>query len=318
MINYIRYYLNIAFTRIKRRYIIKYNKFTSSHFFDKEHPYANNIIHLVDDSNKFLCKQVISGRPFMVARFGSNELYNLEVFDLKIEIKYKNALDMLCHNAGFFPNDLKYGFQFSEIMKAACAEVDMMAIWNMFMEEYYIKKCMKKEVYLTQLRFLEPWYSNYPWTQALKGKKVLVIHPFAKTISEQYKKRKVLFENVDILPEFELFVLKAVQTIGGQKDERFETWFSALDYMYKETIKMEFDIALLGCGAYGFPLAARLKKEGKQVVHMGGVLQILFGIKGARWDTDPVVSKLYNEYWVRPSEEERPSSANSIERGCYW
>ena len=46
-------------------------------------------------------------------------------------------------------------------------------------------------------------------------------------------------------------------------------------------MKFDFDVALIGCGAYGFPLAAKLKTAGKQAIHLGGVLQALFGIKGA-------------------------------------
>ena len=40
-----------------------------------------------------------------------------------------------------------------------------------------------------------------------------------------------------------------------------------------------FDIALIGCGAYGFPLAAFVKGIGKKAVHIGGPLQLFFGIK---------------------------------------
>ena len=63
------------------------------------------------------------------------------------------------------------------------------------------------------------------------------------------------------MPEFELKTLKAVQTIAGEKDERFSTWFEALEYMFEETMKIDFDIAIIGCGAYGMPLAAKLKKK---------------------------------------------------------
>lgn len=43
-----------------------------------------------------------------------------------------------------------------------------------------------------------------------------------------------------------------------------------------EALKFDFDVAIIGCEAYGFPLAARLKRAGKIVVHMGGATQILF------------------------------------------
>ena len=95
--------------------------------------------------------------------------------------------------------------------------------------------------------------------------------------------------------------------------------------MKKEIDKVDYDVCLLGCGAYGFPLAAHCKRKGKQAIHLGGILQLLFGIKGKRWETDPgyindfpYASTYYNEYWVRASAMETPQKANDVENGCYW
>ena len=54
----------------------------------------------------------------------------------------------------------------------------------------------------------------------------------------------------------------------------------ALNYMFDEAMKKNFDVAIIGCGAYGFPLAAKLKQAGKIVIHLGGATQLLFGIIG--------------------------------------
>ena len=84
--------------------------------------------------------------------------------------------------------------------------------------------------------------------------------------------------------------------------------------MENEISRKDFDVALIGCGAYGFPLAAYVKRLGKQAIHVGGPLQLYFGIKGKRWDN----SGLYNEYWISPSDNERPKNLNKVEGGCYW
>ena len=157
--------------------------------------------------------------------------------------------------------------------------MDLLGVWEIAFESYYIKHYMKKNVTLTGLANLEPWFYEKPWTKALQGKKVLVIHPFTETIISQYKKRKYLFADSSVLPKFNLLTLKAVQTIAGQNDERFNTWFDALDWMYMEAMKLDFDVALIGCGAYGFPLAAKLKESGKIAIHMGGSLQLLLGFE---------------------------------------
>ena len=65
--------------------------------------------------------------------------------------------------------------------------------------------------------------------------------------------------------------------------------------MYEQSLKTSFDVAIIGCGAYGMPLGAMLKDAGKTVIHLGGVTQILFGIKGKRWDENKT-SELYNQY----------------------
>jgi len=169
-----------------------------------------------------------------------------------------------------------------------------------------------------ELKSIEPYYFDNPWSKALKEKKVLVIHPFAETIEKQFKNRERLFENREVLPEFKLQTIKAVQTIAGTKDTRFKDWFEALEYMYDEAMKRDFDIALIGCGAYGFPLAAKIKKAGKQAIHMGGSLQILFGIKGKRWDNHEIIGRMYNEAWVRPGEKDIPQKKEIVEGGCYW
>ena len=46
-----------------------------------------------------------------------------------------------------------------------------------------------------------------------------MIHPFAKTIERQYQNRKYLWSNQEVLPDFELKTIKAVQTIAGETFE---------------------------------------------------------------------------------------------------
>ena len=110
---------------------------------------------------------------------------------------------------------------------------------------------------------------------------------------------------------------RAVQSIAGNP-VGFDSWFDALDWMKQEISKKDFDIALLGCGAYAFPLAAHIKRKGKKAIHMGGILQFLFGIKGKRYIEIPETAKYINEFFVSPSDTDRPKLAEKVEGGCYW
>lgn len=168
-----------------------------------------------------------------------------------------------------------------------------------------------------RLRDLEPYVHADPWSEVLAGKVVLVVHPFAESITRQYGRRSGLFADPRVLPDFELKTLKAVQSIAGGSTG-FATWFDAYQSMRDEIAGTSFDIAILGCGAYGLPLAAEVKRLGKKAVQLGGACQILFGIKGKRWDDHELISRLYNDHWVRPLASERPENYLSIEGGCYW
>lgn len=283
---------------------------------------AGRPVLTIECANDYIHERLLKDKPFMACRFGSTELRLIADVEA-VKIRLKRSIDIRKWNdlnqySGFFPNDMKYAMRFANLYYELVPESDLLAVWNNAHEDYMLKK-YAKAASISGLRSLEPWYtSGRPWTDALQGKKVLVIHPFTETIQKQYLKRELLFDNDQILPEFELHTIKAVQTLADETDERFATWFDALEYMYEETHKVDFDVAILGCGAYGLPLAAKIKRDGKKAIHMGGATQLLFGIKGARWDNHSIISKLYNESWVRPSDNEGFKKSHSIEGGCYW
>lgn len=309
-----------------------FHKVLRQHLFEKHlkkepvmYYYANKWIHHKEDTNRLIYNALLSDAPFMAARFGNTELSVMtsilknRICGQSIEntMRLEKWFERLYTGAGFFPNDIRLAPRFTDLMLDACKQIDLHAIWHRPMEDYVVTEYLP-QADLTYLTWLEPWYSKQPWTAALKGKKVLVIHPFEQSILEQYQKRKVLFPGKEILPEFQLKTLKAVQTSAGAIDERFGDWFEALDYMTQEALNVDFDVAIIGCGAYGLPLAARLKAEGKKAIHLGGVTQILFGIKGRRWVESPTAKIPFNENWVYPKTEETPMNASEVEVGCYW
>ena len=117
---------------------------------------------------------------------------------------------------------------------------------------------------------------------------------------------------------YKLLTIKAVQSIAGNKPEGFNDWFEALDWMKCEIDKRDFDIAIIGCGAYGFPLAAYVKQIGKKAIHLGGAVQTLFGIRSNAADNNPRVKPLMNVYWVSPSIDETPKGIELVENSRYW
>lgn len=227
------------------------------------------------------------------------------------------CLKALCHNAGFFPNNINLAYEWKDMVLSDLTSIDILGSY--LEEEKYLKTELSQCIKVNLNGYYAPYLWENPWTKVLKGKKVLVIHPFVDSIRCQYEKRAYLFSNPDVLPEFSnLYLIKAVQSIAGTKTE-YKDWFEALSYMENEMDKLDYEIAIIGCGAYGMNLAAHAKKQGKIAIHMAGWTQMLFGIYGKRWIQDqPEFSKYINDYWIRPTESERPANANSIEGACYW
>lgn len=279
-----------------------------------------NILSL-KKANEYLRTKIENNELFMAGRFGDAELRSIVCYlnrEMGLRKDYPDYIrTAITRNAGLFPGTDEAIDQFAEIMIDSCRSADILAVWFNLMEDYVYNRFGPQNQTCVYLKSLEPFWFDKPWSSALKGKRVLVVHPFEETIKAQYCKRKLLFKNQEVLPEFELLTLKAVQSIGGGSD-KFSTWFDALDWMYNQAMSMDFDVALVGCGAYGFPLASKIKESGKTAIHMGGVTQMMFGIKGGRWDKRPDYAALYNEHWCRPSESEKPKSAFQVENACYW
>ena len=260
-----------------------------------------------------------SGKPCLVARFGRTEMTAVYAF-----LKYKHKmhkypqakLDNLGLLSGFFPGSHDALIRFCCEQLEVLQHVDILACWNLYEEEQLCSQFARNARLIDLITSIPIWFDN-PWSRYLQGKKVLVIHPFDATIKSQYQKRALLFANELVLPEFELATIKAVQGLADSKDSLpYANWFEALESMYRKIDAADFDIALIGAGAYGMFLGAYCKKLGKQAVHMGGGTQLLFGITGARYDEGTWLQT--NEHWVRPSVDERPKGYEKIENGCYW
>lgn len=309
-------------------YAIDHTLCHKSRWYSAHKKYVKRNIMENESASEELARLIISGQPLAAGRMGLFEMAAMRMYEFEIKKKYPLVMDNIYNCAGFFPNDINLGDQFLLIMKDSLKEMDLLAPFHQFCEDYFIDHYTKKDIIISKSEgVFEICQLENVWTKALKGKRVLMISPFTETIRQQYEKRELLFPGKEILPEFgELLTYKSLMTIGDMKDERFATWFEALEHMKREILLMNFDIALLGCGAYGFPLAAEIKKAGKQAVHMGGVLQILFGIMGKRWDGTRTggaphiredIAKYYNEYWTYPLEK-RPKEASKVEYGPYW
>ncbi len=314
-------------------------KFLSCFIFSKQNRIDFRVKHLpkiqnygtkhvyngIDGQN--VIKNIIStNKPCMICRFGGTEMRVVDFYlkhmqnnEIKFPSKIKNMISDL---SGFFPTTDYYLSRFSSEFIELANDIDVLAVWDTKSEKIMCEKYLNREAKLIELWTLDTVNFENPWSECLKDKKVLVIHPFAETIEAQYKNREKIFEkNPKILPNFTLKTIKAVQGLAdSKKDLPFDTWFEALESMKKQIAETDFDIAIIGAGAYGIFLAHYCKMLGKQAVHMGGTTQLLFGITGKRWEIEQpeVIKNVINEYWIRPDKSELPKGASKVEGGCYW
>jgi len=287
-------------------------------------------------------------KPCMIARFGTTELNCINNYlCVHSEKKYiKRIKEYITDNthtpwwntshfnimsiySGIFPPSIETSEKFAKRYLQDIPLIDLLGSFQ------YHEKFMplNSDIQRVHLETLYPFFVESPWTRALKGKKILVVHPFDESIRAQYEKRALLFNNPNILPDYTLITLKAVQSVAGTKVP-FKDWFEALEYMEDQISKIDFDICILGCGAYGLPLAAYIKRMGKKSIHIGGGTQLLFGIKGSRWLNENTYDNfqeynpgqliyvnyksLFNESWVFPKGEETPKNSINVENACYW
>jgi hypothetical protein len=280
-------------------------------------------IHFGQEGHDRVSELISRNEPLLVARLGSVELSCLRFYLEKRngnKKRYSGKIRSTMSNpAGFFPVDDVSLDSFAELYLEQLPQVDIMGVWFNQYEDVICNTCCGNAE-LVDFDCLEPFRFRNPWSSRLAGRKVLVVHPFVESIKKQYEEnRHLLFSSPDVLPDFELITLKTVQSIAGAPVD-FATWFDAYRHMCDEIARVDFDICIIGAGAYGLPLASFAKQLGKQAIHLGGVTQILFGIKGKRWEREYADStaKLFNEHWVRPLPTETPTNKDKIEKGCYW
>lgn len=297
--------------------------------------YYGKLILDADEGNGLIANYLEHNSPTMVCKIGSVELncltnyFNIQNFrqsqgigrlinTIKLDKNLWNERVRyeIKNNAGVFPNSDEMLEKFATFFLSHIKNIDVLGVWFKYNEDFVFHNYCSKAT-LMKAQVLNPVLLKNPWTYTLKDKKVLVIHPYQASILKQYNKRMLLFEDRKILPKFELKTLKAIQS-AAQSKVSFKDWFEVYYHLCNKIIKIDFDIALIGAGSYSIPLASFIKTTGKKAIHLGGETQILFGIKGRRWDCRPSISKFYNKHWVRPLPSETPQSYQKVENGCYW
>lgn len=279
-----------------------------------------------DTLQQQIAAALVADTPLLVGKIGANELqllYWLEKLPMpgrafhRRHIHFWN-LRTCASNAGLKPRNRKSYREFGALLKEAATQADYLGVWQQ-PEEINLYITLQLRNYFFSLFDLSPWFASpgLSWSHRLQGKKVFIVSPFLQSILIQYPKRTHIWRSCPgLLPELANisgyqfpFLISRNSSLSWQ-----DVFLDVSDQMRQS----DFDVALLGCGALGLPLGLEAKRLGRQAIHMGGYLQVLFGIHGGRFRRDPSYNQFFNDHWIAPSSEETPPESSQVEEGCYW
>ena len=275
-------------------------------------------------SNDFIIELIKRENPFSIIRLGTEAH---AVYDFAIgRQKYRCA--SLPNNAGIYwsnKEDLtKYLFMYNDAIRFSDGIVALGdSRWNT-VQSYFISQYKLSPIHS---RSVESFYYVHdkvtPWTHYLLGKRVLVINPFVVSFKRQLDRGFSMFQegHLQMFQKNQEFVFyKSFQTAAGNR--LHSSWIETFNIMCEDIKKMDFDIALLGCGGYGLPLCDYIKRKlNKSAIYVGGGIQLMFGVMGRRWENLEFWRRIIKENktrFVRPNEDEALPNSTRVEMSCYW
>ncbi len=155
---------------------------------------------------------------------------------------------------------------------------------------------------------VEPFVrSMHSWA---KGKKILVVSPFARSVTRQWERRDDLLTRVRF-PDFQLSTYQTPITYSTLRNfrerpptARTDNWNQEASLIIEEVLEMDFDIALISCASYSMPLGAAISNSNRKAIYLGGALNPMFNILGARYKLFLESGLVNPETTIHPLESE--------------
>lgn len=266
-------------------------------------------------------------KGFLVGRNGTIEMEVLLSRHKGVQLEPRHYLQ-LERNAGVFPTTPASVAIWVRKTLAAIQDSDLLvAGWYKPIaadELDFLRMIGKRGPYLP-LRALEPYYvpETYQWTAALEGRRVAVVSSFADTACLQASHSDAVWSGRAILPKATYLPVQtrySPRLAQGRAEwpEAVTSWDAAVADVVNRVMEQNAEIVLIGCGGLGMVIGHELRMRGKVCIVMGGAIQVLFGIKGKRWQNHSIISSFWNDAWVWPRLEDTPGGAEEVESGCYW
>ena len=288
-----------------------------------------NVLNLTQ-SNKEIINLITSNKSFSIIRFGwGPETILCHRYHIN-NIKNVNNLNNVLRICGIYSksNEMSIFEKYFKELNESVSNADTLVSFENSgidnIQHYYAQLYKFKQLNFDSLEPYKLLQNNeIPWSHYLLGKKVLIINPFTDSIKKQLNNNFQLFKDKKMFLDGQEFIFyTSFQTHGNNYIH--ENWLETFNIMCNDIEKLDFDIALLGCGGYGIPLCNFIKmKMNKSAIYIGGALQILFGVMGNRWinGNGPVLKQILEEHkpnFIHPSGDELLPNYKTVEKGCYW
>ena len=285
-----------------------------------------------------------NNKPIFIGKIGSIEL---QLIHQTIIIEQKTINDYMLNlryevtNAsGLYPDNNDTYKLFVNDYLESIKQLDILASWNdniLPVEEWIYKLFINPKLSIDKgivdLTSFESFYteSKYWWQHLFKNKTILIISPFTDSITKQLSKRNDVwigkwnnFWDESINFKYIKFP-HPYYTQSPLIQSTYPKHYKYLINDFKNKIKEigQFDIALIGTGCYSILLGSYIKKElNRSAFHLGGGLQMMFGVYGNRWFQNGNMSNFFKQYinenWSRPTKDETPTGYKKQENGCYF
>ena len=275
----------------------------------------------IDEAQNIILNGLKSDSPTLIARIGGNELDAfVQLYQGKKVINFELIRELEVTAGVLKFNEIQK--KFYKEYKESISNINIHAVWRK--EERKIKELIHENTQRINLSDLEVFCSSNPFTRILNEKKVLIIHPFLSTISSQINSKEIevnnYLEGLWGTKVNELLFYKPVVSHGGSSFDSNDNWITLLEKQKSELESIDFDVAIIAAGAYGLPLGNHIKtKLNKHAVVVGGVLQLYFGIIGARWESNKrVVENIPKLIWTKPIASDMPPRPDLVESKAYF
>lgn len=279
----------------------------------------------LEKDNQFIKTQIEAGTPFFIGRIAGIELKIAHSIQHRRPIDMVHEIEELENNAGIYTKGFESLYAYANALLASYDHCTAIAEWETTGEVFAItgdgqQLVSKRTPAIPKIiaQSLEPYYVQNSWMPALRGKRILIIHPFAKTIQQQLPNLSTIFPDREWFPECTITCLAPPFTLA--KNHQHKDWKVHLDeFLDVLQEQKDVDIALVAAGGYGMLISDYLYTTmNTSVMYIGGALQLFFGIIGKRWFTNKDILRLMNDEWVRPDPTDKPANFIKVEKGCYW